>query len=104
MKVCIFGAGAIGGFLAAYLSKANNEVSLIARGANLEAYKEKGIKLHHGDEFVQAFPFATNDSQEIGTVDLVFVTVKAPGLFDVGKKIRPLLGICLLYTSPSPRD
>ena len=53
MKVCIFGAGAIGGFLAAYLSKANNEVSLIARGANLEAYKEKGIKLHHGDEFVQ---------------------------------------------------
>ena len=47
MKVCIFGAGAIGGFLAAYLSKANNEVSLIARGSNLEAYKEKGIKLHH---------------------------------------------------------
>ena len=41
MKVCIFGAGAIGGFLAAYLSKANNEVSLIARGSNLEAYKEK---------------------------------------------------------------
>ena len=93
MKVCIFGAGAIGGFLAAYLSKADNEVSLIARGSNLEAYKEKGIKLHHGDRFVQAFPFATNDSQEIGTVDLVFVTVKAPGLLDVGKKIRPLLGI-----------
>ena len=92
MKVCIFGAGAIGGFLAAYLSKADNEVSLIARGSNLEAYKEKGIKLYHGDRFVQAFPFATNDSQEIGTVDLVFVTVKAPGLLDVGKKIRPLLG------------
>ena len=92
MKVCIFGAGAIGGFLAAYLSKADNEVSLIARGSNLEAYKEKGIKLYHGDRFVQASPFATNDSQEIGTVDLVFVTVKAPGLLDVGKKIRPLLG------------
>lgn len=92
MKVCIFGAGAIGGFLAAYLSKADNEVSLIARRSNLEAYKEKGIKLHHGDRFVQASPFATNDSREIGTVDLVFVTVKAPGLLDVGKKIGPLLG------------
>ena len=91
MKVCIFGAGAIGGFLAAYLSKANNEVSLIARGTNLKAYKENGITLHHGDQLVQASPFATNDSEEIGTVDLVFVTVKAPGLFDVGKKIRPLL-------------
>ena len=91
MKVCIFGAGAIGGFLAAYLSRANNEVSLIARGTNLEAYKENGITLHHGDQLVQASPFATNDSGEIGTVDLVFVTVKAPGLFDVGKKIRPLL-------------
>ena len=65
MKVCIFGAGAIGGFLAAYLSKANNEVSLIARGSNLEAYKEKGIKLYHGDRFVQASPFATNDSQKL---------------------------------------
>ncbi len=54
MKVCIFGAGAIGGFLAAYLSKANNEVSLIARGSNLEAYKENGIKLYHGDRFVKA--------------------------------------------------
>ena len=75
MKVCIFGAGAIGGFLAAYLSKANNEVSLIARGSNLEAYKEKGIKLHHGDEFVQAFPFRRSAGVVVQILNFMCFTI-----------------------------
>ena len=92
MRICIFGAGAIGGFMAAYLCAAKNEVSLIARGANLEAYKKKGITLQHGSNSIHASPQATNDSREIGPVDLVFVTVKAPALIDVGSSIGPLLG------------
>ena len=65
MRICIFGAGSIGGFMAAYLCAAKNEVSLIARGANLEAYKKKGITLQHGSNSIHASPQATNDSREM---------------------------------------
>ena len=58
----------------------------------MEAYKKKGITLQHGSNSIHASPQATNDSREIGPVDLVFVTVKAPALIDVGSNIGPLLG------------
>ena len=93
MRICIFGAGAIGGFMSAYLSSAGHDVSLISRGANLEAFKQKGVTLKHGDKLLNVKPFATNDTNEVGPVDLVFVTVKGPALEDVGTNIGPLLGM-----------
>lgn len=93
MRVCIFGAGAIGGFMAAYLSSAGHSVYLISRGANLDAYKQKGLTLKHGDKVLNVKPFATNDTKEVDPVDLVIVTVKGPALEDVGANIGPLLGV-----------
>ena len=82
MKICIFGAGAIGGFAASYLSRAEHEVSLISRGANLKAFQNTGLTLQHADETNTVYPKATDNAIDIGAVDLVFVTVKGPALRD----------------------
>lgn len=91
MKICVFGVGAIGGFLASYLSRAKHEVFLVSRGANLEAFKKKGLTLHHADDTSTISPTATANTQEIGPVDIIFITVKGPALRDVGLNIEPLL-------------
>lgn len=92
MKICIYGAGAVGGFLAAYLAKAGHAVSLIARGANLAALRSGGLTLHHGDTKFTVYPDCAEDPRQIGGVDAVFVTVKGPALPAVGDGIGPLLG------------
>ena len=56
MKICIYGAGAIGGYLGVQLARAGVEVSLVARGAHLAAMKANGLKLLIGDEEHVAFP------------------------------------------------
>ena len=92
MNICIFGAGAIGGFAASYLSRAGHEVSLISRGANLKAFQNTGLTLQHSDQTNTVYPRATDNPIDIGAVDLVLVTVKGPALRDVGTYIQPLLG------------
>lgn len=92
MKICIYGAGAIGGFLGAYLAKAGHEVSLIARGAHLEALRSGGLTLIHGEEKFTTYPDCAEDARQIGAADAVFVTVKGPALPTVGDGIGPLLG------------
>jgi 2-dehydropantoate 2-reductase len=91
MKICIYGAGAIGGFLGAYLAKAGHEVSLIARGPHLEALRSKGLTLIHGDDKFTVYPDCAEDAHQIGAADTVFVTVKGPALPAVGDGIGPLL-------------
>jgi 2-dehydropantoate 2-reductase len=54
MKICIFGAGAVGGHLAAKLGARGHEVSVVARGAHLEAMRNKGITLLHGADTIRA--------------------------------------------------
>ena len=93
MKICIYGAGAIGGFLGAYLSKAGHDVSLIARGGHLDALRAKGLTLHHGDTRFTTRPDCAEDPRQIGRVDAVFVTVKGPALSAVAESIGPLLGV-----------
>ncbi len=92
MRICIFGAGAIGGYLGVDLALAGVDVSLIARGPHLEAMQKNGVKLLiDGDERV-AHPRATNDPAEVGPQDVVIITLKAhsvPGIVDT---IQPLLG------------
>ncbi|MEH2405408.1 2-dehydropantoate 2-reductase [Nostoc sp.] len=79
MKICIVGAGAIGGYLGAKLALAGEAVTLIARGSHLEAIQKNGLKLVMADGSSQiATPtLATSDIQSAGTQDVVILTVKA---------------------------
>ena len=92
MKICIYGAGAIGGHLAARLHKAGAEVSVIARGAHLAAIQANGLTVHAVDGEHHAPVKASADPADLGTQDAVFVTVKAPALPAVAASIEPLLG------------
>jgi 2-dehydropantoate 2-reductase len=92
MKVCIYGAGAIGGFLGVMLSRADAEVSLVARGAQLAAIREKGLSLiKDGETSVARLP-ATNDPTELGPQDYVIIALKAHQAWEVADDMRPLLG------------
>ena len=91
MRVCVYGAGAIGGHLAVRLAKGGAEVSLIARGPHLAAIQDKGLEVHTVDGVHHARVQATDDPRTVGPVDAVFVTVKAPALPAVAAGIGPLL-------------
>ncbi|HAX78733.1 MAG TPA: oxidoreductase [Cyanobacteria bacterium UBA11372] len=82
MKICIVGAGAIGGYLGAKLASSGAEVTLIARGAHLEAIRAQGLKLimADGSSMVAMPKLATNNLEEAGAQDVVILTVKAQSL------------------------
>jgi 2-dehydropantoate 2-reductase len=91
-RICVYGAGAIGAHLAARLAAAGAEMSVIARGAHLAAMQARGITLRSA-EGDQTYPVqAAENAAEIGPVDAVLVTVKAPALPAVAAGIAPLLG------------
>jgi len=92
MKVCIYGAGAIGGYVGAQLSVGGCEVSAIARGATLDALREHGIRLQLKDALVTAKVRAAHDPRELGPQDLVVIAVKTTALVEVAARIQPLLG------------
>ena len=93
-KVCVFGTGAIGGVLAARLARAGAEVSVIARGAVLDAIHGRGITVHteDGGSLHCAPTRASDDPRDIGEQDAVIVAVKATALPSVAASIAPLLG------------
>lgn len=92
MRVCIFGAGAIGGHLAVRLAEAGEEVSVVARGAHGEAIQRSGLTLRDASgESTVRVPCSENPAL-LGPQDAVIVTVKSPALPDVAEKIGPLLG------------
>lgn len=92
MKVCIYGAGAIGGWTGVKLARAGCEVSVVARGATLQALQEHGLRLQQGEETLAVPVRASADPAALGVQDLVVVAVKAPAMADVARAIRPLLG------------
>ena len=92
MKICIYGAGAIGGYLGVLLQQAGADVSLIARGAHLEAMRENGLKLLIDGEEKVARVNATNDPGELGPQDYVIVSLKAHQAWEVAEQMTPLLG------------
>ncbi len=92
MKICIYGAGAIGGHLAIRLHRAGAEVSRIARGAHLAAIQADGLTVHAVDGVHHAKVPASADPAELGRQDAVFVTVKAPALPAIAASIGRLLG------------
>ncbi|MEH2395288.1 MAG: 2-dehydropantoate 2-reductase [Nostoc sp.] len=91
MKICIVGAGAIGGYLGAKLALAGEEVTLIARGYHLEAIQKNGLKLFMADGFSQiATPMATSDIQSAGPQDVVILTVKAHSVAAIAPSLPAL--------------
>lgn len=92
MKVCIYGAGAIGGWIGSKLAQAGSTIDVVARGATLEALKRDGLVLASGDTRVAVPVNASEDPKTLGVQDLVIVAVKAPSLPAVAQQIAPLLG------------
>lgn len=91
MKVCVFGMGAIGGWIAVKLADAGHEVSAVARGSTLDAIRTRGLRLvEQGLERVVKIA-ASPDPRDLGVHDLVVVSVKAPALQSVAMTIGPLL-------------
>ena len=92
MRICVFGAGAIGGNFAARLADSGNEVSVVARGAHLEAIKAKGLTLIAGDKKIVAKVKASDRPADLGQQDAVISTLKANGLAALADGVGPLLG------------
>jgi 2-dehydropantoate 2-reductase len=92
MKVCIYGAGAIGGWLGVKLAQAGCELGVVARGATLQALQSHGLRLQQAGATLSVPAQASSAPADLGVQDLVVVAVKAPAMADVARAIRPLLG------------
>lgn len=93
MKICLFGAGAIGGYMGAKLAQAGADVSLVARGAHLAAMQQNGLRLveEGGGETVVSV-CASDDPAALGVQDYVIVTLKAHSVPGVVDAMQPLIG------------
>ncbi len=92
MRICIYGAGAVGGFIGVKLALDGHDVTLIGRGAHLDAMAKHGARLiSAGEEFI-AHPRCLTDAKAAGPQDYVFVTLKAHSQPAVADRIQPLLG------------
>jgi 2-dehydropantoate 2-reductase len=92
MKICIFGAGAIGGYMGVKLAQAGADVSLVARGPHLAAMRGKGLTLIDEGGTVTVPVTASEDPAELGVQDYVIVTLKAHSVPPVVPKMQPLFG------------
>ena len=92
MKVCIYGVGAIGGWLGVHLAQAGCSISAVARGATLQALRSSGLTLHQAGVTHTVQVQASDQPADLGVQDVVIVAVKAPALADVAAQIAPLLG------------
>ena len=92
MKICIYGAGAIGGYIGVMLKRAGADVSLVARGSHLEAINQNGLKLRiKGEELSAEIPASSNPA-DLGPQDHVIIALKAHQAWEVGREMTPLLG------------
>jgi 2-dehydropantoate 2-reductase len=92
MRFAVVGAGAIGAFVGAMLSRAGEDVALIARGAHLRAMQEQGVRVRGSLGEFEARPLATDDPANVGVVDVVLLTLKAHSLTEMAPRLAPLLG------------
>ena len=93
MRIAIFGAGGIGGYLGGRLSRAGEEVVFIARGPHLEAIRDYGLRVDSikGD-FIATPALATDNPTKAGIVDAVILGVKAWQVLDAAHAMRPMIG------------
>src|SRR4051794_28869625 len=93
MKVCIVGAGAVGGLIGTRIAVSGTEVSALARGETLAALRAHGWQLKQGDKLLSAPASAlSSDARELGRQDLVVIAVKAPVTAALAAAVAPLLG------------
>ena len=92
MKVCVVGAGAIGGWMGVKLAKAGHAVSVLARGATLAAIRTNGLQLIAEGENFSVSIKAAETADELDTPDLLIIAVKAPGLRDAALSVKSLIG------------
>lgn len=92
MKICVYGAGVIGGILASAVQRAGHQTSVIARGAHLEAIRKHGLVVRTKERSEVTHPIAVEDPSELGQQDLVIVATKTPSLPFVAEHISPLIG------------
>ena len=92
MKVCIYGAGAIGGWIGSRLAQAGCSVSVVARGATLDALQLHGLRLQEGHDTSSQAVASSASPADFGVQDLVVLAVKAPSLPEVVQHIAPLIG------------
>jgi 2-dehydropantoate 2-reductase len=92
MRICVFGAGAVGGHMAARLAAVGHDLSVVARGPNLAAIRERGIKLLTGGREIRQDVRASDDPADLGSQDAVLVTAKANALSPAAAAIATLLG------------
>ena len=92
MKICIFGAGAIGGYLGAKLAANGTNVSLVARGPHLEAMRNNGLRLIDETGETNVNVNASSDPHDLGEQDYLVITLKAHSVPPMVEKMSPLIG------------
>jgi len=90
VRIVIAGAGAIGGYIGAQLTRAGADVVLFARGAHLRAMQERGLRVHTDEGDFEVRPQVTGDLASIGTADVIILGVKAHALTALAPQLRPL--------------
>jgi len=91
INICIFGAGAIGGYLGCCLSKAGANISLIARGAHKEAIEKNGLRLISNENSENFNLKVTDNPKELNTQDYIILAVKAHAISNIVTSLQPLL-------------
>ena len=92
MKACIYGAGAIGGWIGHGLARAGASVSVVARGVTLAALQQHGLRLSQGDQLTAQAVTSSASPAALGVQDVIVLAVKAPSLPEVARQIAPLIG------------
>ncbi|HZP53437.1 2-dehydropantoate 2-reductase [Actinocrinis sp.] len=92
MRICVLGAGAIGGFIGARLAATGVQTTALARGATLEALRTNGWRVEDGTELLTAPVHASDSPAELGPQDVVVIAVKAHSLAAAASNVGPLLG------------
>lgn len=92
MRICIYGAGAIGGLIGAHLARSGEDVTLIARGDHLAAMRRKGLKVTGPGGAFTVTPRVTDNPAEVGEQDYVIVALKAHAVAGIVDHMAPLLG------------
>jgi 2-dehydropantoate 2-reductase len=92
MRICIFGAGAVGSHFAVRLARAGHDVACVMRGPHLDAVKANGLTLRVGEDEFTAKVKASDDPATLGKQDVVISTLKATAVSSLATGLRPLLG------------
>jgi 2-dehydropantoate 2-reductase len=90
VRIAIVGVGGIGGYYAGLMARAGHELRLLARGANLDAIRSRGLEIRTPESTWRATVFATDDARELGEVEAAVVAVKSYSLSDVAAAVRTL--------------